>query len=397
ARPSAHHAGGRQPRGRHPRDAEALGAGRADSRRRRLGVVGGGGGARTDRRAAARSRALHRADPHRDGRGAAGLRLHRGSAAGHGRRADVGGGGEGDGSGGRADHADLRRDGVRRPDARADLRRGPAVPALRRRGARGRVPADRVPAAVPRLRPGTRADRRRRGPPVPPLRPRAADARGRPRPGDGRGDGGSRARAHAAGLADHGPRPPALPAALRRAGRHRPHGDGSRRHAARSGSPARGDRLRRPRGLHAADRGAGGGGGRRRRGALRRGGRAHAARGRARGQDDRRRGDGCRRRRRGPRRLGGRVPTAAPAASAAAHRRALRRDALPRRGLLRARGEPRRARRRALRRRGGRRHAPARRPLRPSPRVRADRRGAPEGLRGVDGALPGAAGRGRGL
>ena len=41
---------------------------------------------------------------------------------------------------------------------------------------------------------------------------------------DGRGDGGPGPRAAAAGLADHGPRPPALPGALRRAGRHRAHG-----------------------------------------------------------------------------------------------------------------------------------------------------------------------------
>ena len=64
--------------------------------------------------------------------------------------------------------------------------------------------------------------------------------------------------------------------------------------AARPRAPARRDRLRRPRRLHAADRGGGRGGGRQRRRALHRGGRAHAARRRADHQDDRRRGDGRR-------------------------------------------------------------------------------------------------------
>ena len=50
----------------------------------------------------------------------------------------------------------------------------------------------------------------------------------------------------------------------------------------RARAPARGDRVRRPRRLHAADRGGGRGGGARRRRALRRGGRGHAARRRAR-------------------------------------------------------------------------------------------------------------------
>ena len=45
---------------------------------------------------------------------------------------------------------------------------------------------------------------------------------------DGRGDGGPRARPAAALLAADGLRAPALPAALRRAGRGRPHGDGPR-------------------------------------------------------------------------------------------------------------------------------------------------------------------------
>ena len=64
----------------------------------------------------------------------------------------------------------------------------------------------------------------------------------------------------------------------------------------RRGARARagGDRVRRPGGLHAADRGGGRGGGARGRRALRRAGERDAARRRARDQDDRRRGDGRR-------------------------------------------------------------------------------------------------------
>ena len=87
--------------------------------------------------------------------------------------------------------------------------------------------------------------------------------------------------------------------------------------AARPRAPARGDRLRRPRRLHAADRGGGRGGGGRRRRALRRGGRGHAARRRARDQDDRRRGDGRRLRRR-------RRSSTGPSASRQLHDRARR-------------------------------------------------------------------------
>ena len=86
------------------------------------------------------------------------------------------------------------------------------------------LPARRLPAARPRLRPGARPDRRRRGQALPPLRPRAADPRGRRRARDRRGDGRPRVRAAAAERADHGARPPALPAALHRAGRRRPPG-----------------------------------------------------------------------------------------------------------------------------------------------------------------------------
>ncbi len=131
-----------------------------------------------------------------------------------------------------ADRAHLRLDGLRRPGAGAPLRRRRAVAALRGRRARRRAAARRLPAARARLRPGDVADRRRRGPALSPLRPRAADARRRPGLADGRGDGGPRARDPAAGLADHGPRAQPVPAALHRAGRHRPHGDRSGRGAA---------------------------------------------------------------------------------------------------------------------------------------------------------------------
>ena len=79
-------------------------------------------------------------------------------------------------------------------------------------------------------------------------------------------------------------------------------------------------------------------------------------------------------------------------APAAAHRHPPGADALPRRRLLRPRGQPRRAGRRA---RGGRRgagHAPARGGRRPAPRVRAHRRGQAQGLQRVHGAVPGEAG-----
>ena len=64
---------------------------------------------------------------------------------------------------------------------------------VRRRPAR-RLPAGRVAAAVARLRAGARADGRRRGAPLPPLRARAAHARRRPGDADGRADGRARAR-----------------------------------------------------------------------------------------------------------------------------------------------------------------------------------------------------------
>ena len=173
------------------------------------------------------------------------------------------------------------------------------------RGARRRAAARRLPAARARVRAGARADGRRRGQALPPLRPRADDPRRR---AGARHRGGAerpRVRAAAAGRPDHGLDPPAAAAALPRAGRRRaPRARGRRR---RARPRARRDRLRRPRRLHAADRGGGGGGGARGRRALRRARRRDAARRRARDQDDRRRGDGRRHRRRRARRLGRRA------------------------------------------------------------------------------------------
>ena len=109
-----------------------------------------------------------------------------------------------------------------------DLRRRRAAAALHGRGALRRVPARRLPAAGPRLRPGAGPDRRRRGEAVPSVRARAADPRRPRRAGDRRGDGGPGLGAAPARLADHGPRPPALAAALHRAGRGRAPGDRGR-------------------------------------------------------------------------------------------------------------------------------------------------------------------------
>ena len=117
-----------------------------------------------------------------------------------------------------------------------DLRGRRAAAALHGRGARGGLPARRLPAARARLRPGARPDRRRRGEALPPVRARAADPRRRRRAGDRRGDGGAGLRAAAARRADHGPRPPALAAALHRAGRGRPPRDRGRRRTPTSGA-----------------------------------------------------------------------------------------------------------------------------------------------------------------
>ena len=213
---------------------------------------------------------------------------------------------------------------------------------------------------------------------------------------DRRGDGGPGARAAAARRADHGPRPPALPAALPRAGRRRPP-----RARGRPTTPTLGrlrvaiafadlagyTRLTEEAGeeealdvverfVEAVER--------------------DAARRRARDQDDRRRGDGRRLRRRrrcvdwavGFQQLADR-------AAAAADRHPRRRRALPRRRLLRPRGQPRRAGRRARGRRRGARHA--RRSSRPPGRTSrsSHRRGQAQGLRRGDRAVPGAARRER--
>ena len=191
--------------------------------------------------------------------------------------------------------------------ARADRRGGPAAPALHGRGARRRLPARRLPAARARLRPGARPDRRRRGPAVPPLRARAADARRRPR----RSRSPRRWRAWPRELLPLAS--PIMDRVHQRALQHFVSQDVVG-HLETEGAgreprpPARGDRVRRPRGLHPADRGGRRGGGARRRRALRRGGRGDAARRRARDQDDRRRGDGRRRRPERARGLGGRLP-----------------------------------------------------------------------------------------
>ena len=88
----------------------------------------------------------------------------------------------------------------------------------------------------------------------------------------------------------------------------------------RGGTHARGDRLRRPRRLHAPDRGARRRAGGERGRALRGDGRADAADRRARDQDARRRGDGRRRRPGRAHRLGRRLP--GPRARRACRRRA---------------------------------------------------------------------------
>ena len=80
----------------------------------------------------------------------------------------------------RADRAHVPRRWASTGRDRADLRRRPRAAAPRRRRAGRRLPARRVPAARARLRPGARADGRRRGAPLPPLRARAAHARRRP-------------------------------------------------------------------------------------------------------------------------------------------------------------------------------------------------------------------------
>ena len=81
-------------------------------------------------------------------------------------------------------------------------------------------------------------------------------------------------------------------------------------------------------------------------------------------------------------------------APAAAHRHPPGPHALPRRRLLRPRGQPRGAGGRARSGRRGARHALAGGGRGPAPRVRAHRRGQAQGLLAVDRAVPRAAGRG---
>ena len=78
----------------------------------------------------------------------------------------------------------LHDDGLHLALAAPHQRGRPPVAALRRGGARAPgFPLVAFLQLMPRLRPGARADRRRRGPALPPLRPRAADARRRARAG----------------------------------------------------------------------------------------------------------------------------------------------------------------------------------------------------------------------
>ena len=155
---------------------------------------------------------------------------------------------------------------------------------------------------------------------------------------------------------------------------------------------ARRDRVRRPRRLHAADRGGGRGGGARGRRALRRRSSSETLPDDARviktiGDEVMVVGTDAAR----ARRLGGRVPGAVDRAPAAADRPPRRQRALPRRRLLRARGQPRR--------RASARAPPAARcwsrarsrtPPGRHLRVPADRRGQAQGLRRGDRAVPGA-------
>ena len=320
-------------------------------------VAAGGGLARAHRRADARARAQPRAHPPGRGAGPARLRLHRRTCSPTSSRparskevAELTG----------LEPALIERfwAGIGLPAGgpRAHERGRHAGGPVRGVGARRRVPARGVPPALPRVRPGALPDRRRRGAPLPPLRARAADARGGAGARDGRGDGGAGARPAAALLAAHGLRAPALPPALRGAGRGRSHGDG---HGGRGRGPragARGDRLRRPGRLHALHRGGGRGGGALVGRALRGGRDQHAARRRPGGQDDRRRGDGGGPGRARARGLGGGLRGDVRRASRAAHRHPLRTHALPRRRLLRPRGQPRVARGRAGARRRGAAH-----------------------------------------
>src|SRR5829696_4681795 len=357
--------GSRRARGSDAHDAAPLGAGGRDPGGGRHGRVEQcRGGARAHRRPPSRARPQARA--HQAGReaGTARVRLHRGDVRRRAAGALAARSLEAHRPRARADRALLDEPWAAGQRPRAAPRRGHRGAALRVGGAGGGLPARRLPPALPRVRAGPVADRRRRGAAVPPLRSRAADPRGRARPPDGRGDAGPRRGSAAARIADHGLRPPALPPALRRAGRGRPHGGRDRGRGRRPGADARRDRVRRPRGLHPPHRGGGRGRGAVLGGALRGGGDEYAAPACAGREDDRRRGDGRGARHRGARGLGGGLHLAVRRAPRAADRRTCRHDALPRRRLLRARREPDLA--------GG--------------GPRAGRRGARDGLRGGRGA-----------
>ena len=151
------------------------------------------------------------------------------------------------GPGAGADRTDLRRAGPELALAGRALRRRPADDAAtpRRFSTRG-FPLPAFLQLAARLRAGDRPDRRRRGAAVPPVRARAADARGRARGGDRRGDGGADARGAAVRGAVHELPARALPGALRRAGRDRPHGVRPRRRARPPRRGACGWRSRSP-------------------------------------------------------------------------------------------------------------------------------------------------------
>ena len=182
-------------------------------------------------------------------------------------------------------------------------------------------------------------------------------------------------------LAADGVHPPALPALLHRAGRGRAHGGGARRAPAARASPD-GVLLRRPDGLHSLHGGGGRRGGLRPGGAFRGDRRGHPARRGDDREDDRGRGDDRLARPGDAHGVGGWLPDAVPGAPPAASGRALRARGLPRRRLLRHRGQPGPPRGCPRPRRRGDGHHRGRRRDRPLglPRVRPDRRGRPEGL-----------------
>ena len=222
----------------------------------RRGVDAGGARPGPDRGADARPRALAGAAAGRGEGGPARVRVPGGPLPGARRcAAHLGGGGRGDRDRARADPPHLGGRGLSLRVGGAAQRRRHRAAAAVRRGAGRRAAAGRVPADRARVRAGARADRRRRGQALPPLRPRADDPRRLARARDGRGAVGPGGGAAAADRADHGLGAHAAAAPLPRAGRRRAPGGGHRRRGARAA--AGGDRVRRPRRLHAAHRGGG--------------------------------------------------------------------------------------------------------------------------------------------